>query len=259
LLTKRLHLPGGWLHYFEGGAHHSTTPILFLHGWALAADLFREGLALLAVQRRVIGLDWPGFNGSDWSVAGWRYEDYAGVIAAFADSLALPPYHLVGHSTGGGIAIACAVCYPKQVRSLTLIDSVGIPLTSFWRVLGRKLLEIPAQFIAMPHLEMHGKLVRTVLFNWVFRAANTYHCMQLPLYADEQPYLARLRAPCLVVWGERDGMVPLALGRCLAQAIPGAQWLVLPWCYHEWSILQPQLFARIVANFIGQLESASDS
>ncbi len=253
LHPKRLYLPGGWLYYLEGGeAENARTPALFLHGWALSSALFQDGLECLAAHRRVIGLDWPGFNRSLWSVSHWRYEDYARVIGTFVTRLGLSHYHLVGHSTGGGIAIACAAQYPDQVRSLTLVDSVGIPLASFWRVLGRKILEIPAQFITTPRIRLHLKLWLTALFNFSFRTVNIWHCMQLPLYVDQSSSLSLLRVPSLVVWGENDGMVPLVLGRQIATSILGAQWMVLPRCYHEWCMLHPQLFAQIVESFISQ-------
>jgi len=113
-------------------------------------------------------------------------------------------------------------------------------------------LEIPAQFMAMPYLRRHLQLLLTVLYNFIFRAVNTYHCMQLPLYTNLSAYLSRIRAPSLVVWGEHDGMVPIALGRQLAKNICGATWLALPNAYHEWSLLQPKLFACVVEDFISQ-------
>ncbi|MBN1890509.1 MAG: alpha/beta fold hydrolase [Thermoflexales bacterium] len=252
LLHRKLLLPTGWLHFLDGGATHGAPAVLFLHGWALSSALFSDSLACLSAHRHVIGLDWPGFNGSSASVANWQYEDYAQAIEAYVDQLGLAPYHLVGHSTGGAIAIVLATRCPDNVRSLTLIDSAGIPLKSFWRVLWRKLLEIPAQFVAMPNVRIHLKLASTALFNFVFRAANAYHCMQLPLYADISGYLPLVRVPTLAVWGENDCLVPLSMGQQLTSKIPGASLLVLPRAYHEWSALQPKVFARVVENFVTQ-------
>ncbi len=259
LRRRKLFLPTGWLHFLDGGAindeaplRNGVPPVLFLHGWALSSALFSDSLACLSVHRRVIGLDWPGFNRSSASVANWHYENYAQAIEAFVDQLGLTHYHLVGHSTGGAIAIVLAARCSEHIRSLTLIDSVGLPLKSFWQVFGRKLWEIPAQFVAMPNVRIHLKLLLTALFNFVFRAANTYHCMKLPLYVDLSGYLALVRVPTLAVWGENDGMVPLHMGQQLTSKIPGASLLVLPHAYHEWSALQPELFARVVESFIAQ-------
>jgi pimeloyl-ACP methyl ester carboxylesterase len=250
---RKLLLPTGWHHFLDSGAiNGDAPPVLFLHGWALSSALFSDSLACLSVHRRVIGLDWPGFNRSSIAVANWQYEDYAQAIETFANQLGLDRYHLVGHSTGGAIAIVLAARRPERIRSLTLIDSAGIPLKSFWRVLWRKLLEIPAQFVAMPNVRIHLKLASTALFNFVFRAANAYHCMQLPLYADISGYLPLVRAPTLAVWGENDRLVPLSMGQQLTSKIAGASLLLLPRAYHEWSALQPEVFARVVESFVTQ-------
>lgn len=251
LQRRKLRVPVGWLHYLDSGATRpDVAPVLFLHGWALSSALFYDSLACLAAGRRVIGLDWPGFNTSAGAVAHWGYAHYAQVIEAFVDALGLPPYHLVGHSTGGAIAIVLAARKPEQLRSLTLMDSAGLPLRSFWRVLGRKAAEIPAQWVAMPRVRLHLKLFFTALYNCVFRAVNTYHCMQLPLHVDLSSYLPQVHTPSLVIWGENDRMVPLCLGQQLARGLPGARLVVLPRAYHEWSVLQPELFARLVEGFV---------
>lgn len=251
--SKKLRLPTGWLHYLDGGdSHNDAPPVLFLHGWALSSSLFSDSLERLSMHRRVIGLDWPGFNRSSGSVVNWQYEDYASVIETFVDELGLAQYHVAGHSTGGAIAAVLATRRPAQVRSLILIDSAGIRLESFWRVFRRKAMEIPAQFVAKPHIRIHSKIIFSALFNFVFRATNTYHCMKLPLYHDLSEHLSQISIPSLVIWGENDGMVPLVIGKQLAEKIPGASLLVLPDAYHEWSALKPELFAQVVERFVAQ-------
>src|SRR5512135_591083 len=123
LAEKRQWAGGCRFSYLEGGADDQRAlPLLFLHGWGLAAYTFRGGLERLALHRRVVAPDLPGFHRSLCSTAGWSYDDFARALWALAQALGLARFHLAGHSTGGGIAVALAAGYPEAVASLTLID-----------------------------------------------------------------------------------------------------------------------------------------
>jgi pimeloyl-ACP methyl ester carboxylesterase len=261
LVSKRLRVPlrvaGCRFNYLEGGSESGLPPVLFLHGWSSAAYPFADGLRLLAEHRRVIAPDLPGFNQSLCSTTGWVYEDYADAIFGLARAVNVEAFHLAGHSTGGGVAIMMAARFPQAVRSLTLIDSTGVPLGNRWRVAARKTVELFRQAWAAPLAPQHIPLVTSALGNILFRTRNTWDSLRLPLHLDLRPLLSSVAAPSQVVWAERDATVPLAFGRALAAQLPGAQWICLPGAYHEWSVLRPQLFADTLLSFIRAVEAAS--
>jgi pimeloyl-ACP methyl ester carboxylesterase len=198
----------------------------------------------------VIAPDLPGFHRSLCSTPGWGYEDYARALWALAKALGLARFHLAGHSMGGGIAVALAADYPASVASLTLIDSAGVPVGSAWKFVAGKLLEQPAQAWATGLARQHGPLLTSFLYNALFCTANALHATHLPLHLDVRPQMARVQAPCQVVWGEKDRAIPLAMGRKLAAALPGAALKILPGAYHEWSALRPGWLAQVVEDFI---------
>ncbi len=255
LTEKRQWAAGCRFSYLEGGAQHrEALPLVFLHGWALAGYSFRDGLELLAQRRRVIAPDLPGFHHSLCSTAGWSYDDHARAVWALTQALGLSRFHLAGHSTGGGIAVALAADFPESVASLMLIDSAGVPLGSFWKVLAAKLVEQPAQAWATGLARQHGPLITSFLYDIFLRPANTYHTARLPLKLDVRPQMARVQAPCQLVWGDRDRTLPLALGRELAAALPGAELKILPRSHHEWSALRPDWLRQVVEDFIQPLD-----
>ena len=255
MIEKRQWAGGCQFNYLEGGADQPRAlPLVFLHGWALAGYVYQDGLERLARQRRVIAPDWPGSHRSRCAIPGWRYEDHARAVWALTQALGLTRFHLAGHSTGGGIAVALAADFPENVVSLTLIDSAGVPLRSAGKVLARKLLtEQWAQAWVTRLAPQHGLLVTAFLYNVLFCPASTYQAAQLPLHQDVRPYLARVRAPCQLVWGEQDRTVPLALGQALAAALPGAAFKILPRAYHEWSALCPGVLAQTMEDFMRPL------
>lgn len=258
LISKRLRVAGCRFNYLECGPEEGELPpVLFLHGWASAAYPFADGLRLLAQHRRVVAPDLPGFNQSRCSTAGWAYEDYADAVLGLARALGVEAFHLAGHSTGGGVAITLAARCPQAVKSLTLIDSTGLPLGNRWRVAGRKTLELFQQAWSAGLAPQHIPLVTSALGNMLFRTRNTWNSLRLPLHVDLRYLMSSVAAPCQVVWGERDATVPLALGETLAMHLPGAKFICVPGAYHEWSVLRPQLFAGTLLDFIRAVEAAS--
>jgi pimeloyl-ACP methyl ester carboxylesterase len=254
LTEKRQRAGGCRFNYLEGGTEHrEALPLLFLHGWGLAAYTFRDGLERLARRRRVVAPDLPGFHRSLCSTAGWSYDDFARSLWALAQALGLTRFHLAGHSTGGGIAVALAASYPEAAASLTLIDSAGVPLRKARRFIAGKMVEQPAQAWATHFAPQHWPLLTSFMYDMLLCLPNALHTARLPLHEDLRPQLARVRAPCQLVWGEADRAIPLALGRELAAALPSAPLKILPGAYHEWSVFYPDKLAEIVEEFIAEL------
>ncbi len=251
LVEKHQRVGGCRFSYLEGGAENrSALPLVFLHGWGLAAYTFRDGLERMARHRRIVAPDLPGFHHSRCSTAGWSYDDFARALWALAQALGLARFHLAGHSTGGGVAVALAAGFPEAVASLTLIDSAGVPLGSASKVLANKLVEQPVQAWASRFAPQHWPLFTSFAYDMLLCWQGARHTARLPLHHDLRPQLARVRAPCQLVWGENDRTIPLALGRKLAAALPNTPLKILPRAYHEWSVLCPDQLAQVIEEFI---------
>jgi len=111
--------PLGQAHYIEAGPREGT-PTVLLHQTPRSTDEFAEALPLLAVRRRVIALDTPGYGCSDRVAGEPQVADYAGVVRALLDHLGVAQADLVGHHTGANVAIECAAAWPDRVRRLVL-------------------------------------------------------------------------------------------------------------------------------------------
>jgi pimeloyl-ACP methyl ester carboxylesterase len=110
-------VPSGRLHYVEAGA---GSPILALHQTPRSWDEFRELLPLLAARHRVIAMDTIGFGASDPVAGGGSIEAYAQAAGELLDALGVGEVCVLGHHTGGVIAIELAARRPDQVRDLVL-------------------------------------------------------------------------------------------------------------------------------------------
>lgn len=104
-----------------------APPLLLVHGWLDNAASFSLLAPWLADRFHVIALDLPGHGHSQHLPPGSVYQhvDYVRALLAAVDKLALPRFHLLGHSLGAGVATMLAIAAPERVRALALIEGLG--------------------------------------------------------------------------------------------------------------------------------------
>ena len=112
-------LPHGQVHYAECG--HPTAPaVLLLHQTPRSWAEYRAVLPLLGTRYRAVAMDTAGFGHSDPLPGPASIEGWAAVAARLLDALGIAQAHVVGHHTGGVIAVELAARHGAQVRSLVL-------------------------------------------------------------------------------------------------------------------------------------------
>ena len=123
--TIRVTGPAGALVVDDGGSGRAQ-PVMLLHSlagnssqWATQLAQLRRSRRAVAVNLRGHGKSEPPRNG-DYSITGM-----AGDVAAVVDTLGLKSFVLVGHSMGGGVALAYAGQHPERVARLVLVDPIG--------------------------------------------------------------------------------------------------------------------------------------
>jgi pimeloyl-ACP methyl ester carboxylesterase len=112
-------LPHGQVHYAECGSV-AAPPVLLLHQTPRSWAEYREVLPLLGKRYRAIAMDTAGFGDSDPPPVGPSIEAWAAVAVQLLHALGIADAHVVGHHTGGVIAVELAARYPNRVRSLVL-------------------------------------------------------------------------------------------------------------------------------------------
>jgi pimeloyl-ACP methyl ester carboxylesterase len=109
--------PHGQMHYAELG---EGPAVLLLHQTPRSYDEFRELQPLLAGGYRVIAMDMRGFGLSAPLPAPQTIEAMAEGAFALLDSLGLDQAAVLGHHTGGAVAIEMAAAAPTRVPALVL-------------------------------------------------------------------------------------------------------------------------------------------
>ena len=252
---KVIEFNGFSISYIEGGNESEEHPILFLHGWSVSTEPYREYLELLAQKHWVIAPDLPGFGRSPCSYSLTSYQTYANCILQLVERLNLNRLKLIGHSFGGGVALALAAAIPQAVDSLIVIGSTGIPLSLSDAIAGR-FAELPQQIAQLTWIRLL-KVIQAMGHNLVFRTRHLITGAKIALQEDIRPWLSEIKAPCLVLWGEGDRFTPLKTGYSLVETISNSQLQIVPEGYHEDCMMQPEAIATITLDFLTSTQSVT--
>jgi pimeloyl-ACP methyl ester carboxylesterase len=119
--------PAGRLWVDDGGSGH-LTPVVFIHSLAGSTEQWAPQLAHVRRTRRAVALDLRGHGRSDPARDGkYGPSDYAADVQAILETLRIDRAIVVGHSMGGGVAIALAGQATSRVAGLLLVDPIDDP------------------------------------------------------------------------------------------------------------------------------------
>ncbi len=221
----------------------SGTPLVLIHGFGVSGYTWQRALPYLAQQHEVFVVDLPGYGHSKTHGA-WHLREMAPLLARWLQKLQLPPIALMGHSMGGAIAIHLTAYAPELISRLLLVNAAGIPLQTPLPALATRSLH---SFFQTGNGTLPLPLVRDILQP---RIPLLWQSAQEMKRSDFRAELAHITIPTLIIWGERDVMLPIALGHALQEALPHATFVTMPHCGHRPMLGQPALFSKSVLAFL---------
>ncbi|MEO2034801.1 MAG: acetoin dehydrogenase dihydrolipoyllysine-residue acetyltransferase subunit [Planctomycetaceae bacterium] len=239
------------------------SPVVLVHGFTGNLNNWLFNHAALAEERTVCALDLPGHGLSSKDVGDGSIETLAGVLCDWMDALKLPPAHLVGHSLGGAIVLDTAFRHPERLLSCTLISSAGLGseidvdyLDGVVKTDRRKQLKPWLERLFADPDQVTRQAVDDLLkFKRVDGVRDALTTITGQLTADGQQsvvfrdHLNQLNMPVLVVWGERDQIIPHQHAADLPE---GWQVKVLAECGHMVQMEAALPVNKLVADFIRQ-------
>ena len=225
------------IHYeFYQNVSKSSPTIILIHGFLSSTFSYRRLIPLLNKEFSVLALDLPPFGQSEKSTSfTYSYKNMAAIIEELIVRLQLYKVILVGHSMGGQIALNVANQRPDLVEKIVLLSSSGYMKRS------------PASLIYSSYIPFFHRYVKRFLgkqgvdrnlFNVVHDHSLIDEEMRsgyLQPFNDDKIFMAltrmirhregdlesevlqQIQTPSLLIWGQEDRVVPVAIGKKLHQ------------------------------------------
>ncbi|MEZ4707215.1 MAG: alpha/beta hydrolase [Caldilineaceae bacterium] len=268
IATDFLDTPRMMFHYRAHGAADGL-PMLLLHGsfgssrwWQPFMELLPDEIYAVAPDLRGCGLSAAPADANmlDYEIAAQAQDIYS-----FVQTLGWRDFDLVGHSSGGAIAIEFALQHSEWLNSLTLVDSTPVegvftPLETLellHAMQSDRQLLCNALALLMPSYAAHTEIETDVFFQQLVDDAMQ---MAPPLFTGLAEALGRwnrladagmLRLPALLIRGELDEIISQEAATRTLIALPGANNLeMLRGVGHSPMIEAPLTLAERIIDFI---------
>lgn len=224
--------------YYE--VHGSGEPtLLFVHGWTMSHEVWREQVAVFSKTHRVVTIDLRGFGQSDKPEGDYTLELFADDVDFVIRGLKLEKPVYIGWSMGVSIGLVYAAAHPGSLSKLVLVDGTpmliasgdftdAVPPAMAQQLLGALQTDYAAgtqAFVGIvlpePDTEalkawVHGITLQTtppIALNSIGNAGAR----------DLRPLLSQIRTPTLIVYGDQDQLCLPAASRYMHAQIGGAE------------------------------------
>lgn len=250
------HVDDVHVRYWRAG--QNGTPVLLVHGFGASVEWWERNVAAMAAHHRVYALDLPGFGRSERLPEMLSLSLAADFVRCFLEAVEVPRAHVVGNSLGGLIAMQFSLQFSEAVDHLVLVGPAGFDRQVHWvfrlislPLLGRWLAGPDRRKLEMFHRHFVHADTSWLTADWLDRvhvlaalpsAPEMLHdvarvgvnlggikaSVLRPLH-EELPTLA---TPTLIVWGDRDRLVPPTQAEIGRRLLPNARVHIFPGCGH---------------------------
>jgi pimeloyl-ACP methyl ester carboxylesterase len=251
--------------------------LLLVHGIAGSSRTWREVMPALAENHEVIAPDLLGHGESAKPAGDYSLGAYASGLRDFLGVLGVPRATVVGHSFGGGVAMQLAYQHPELCERLVLVASGGLGREVSWML---RLLAVPGSEVLMPLLfpsflrnrgndlgrRLHDVGIRSARIDEMWRSyasladspnrsafLRTLRAVVAPrgqvVSAMDRLYLAAA-LPTLIVWGDRDDIIPVAHAHAAHAAIPASRLEIFAGAAHFPHAERPSKFVAVLSDFV---------
>jgi len=254
-VEEKLTVNGTAIRLMRGG-REGAPPLVFLHGagghtgWMSFLDRLAEDFAVFAPEH-------PGFGQSDDPPWLDDVGDLAYFYLDFLAALGLRDVHLVGTSLGGWIAAELAVRNDTRLKSLALVGAVGItangkPIDDIFRISVEENLR---RFYADSERAARrlGDMAKIDAMLYAKNRSTVTRLAYNPRFHNPglAKWLHRISVPTLLIYGDKDGLVPPAFGEAYQAAIPGSRFVILKDAGHAPFDEQREAFLQTLGDFLG--------
>ena len=256
-------------------AEGSGPIVVLIHGIGASLEIWDWTFPALRDRFTAVAFDYPGFGASDPLPWAYSPEGAAATVTAFLDAMGIRAAFLIGSSLGGAIATMTAGLAPERVEGLMLVAPGGFGRglnllmrlqTSPW--LGDGLVALAGRFprlalrevfadrrrIPDELVEVTRRNARRPVANQSYlkalRRAATLLGIRPEMVAAVRSAARRIIAPTLIVWGDRDRIIPPDQATVAAHSIRGSRLHMMTGLGHIPFVEAPEVFNTAAMAFL---------
>lgn len=261
------------IHTLVAGAE-TSPPVILLHGYPANCQLWRRCIPALAERFRVYAPDLPGHGKSDKPLdVDYDLNFLVGFLLDFCEAMSLERVSLVAHDFGGMVGLGFAVRHPERVARFVVMDTgpyaewpflcrlaIGLaskPFFARWMLTRVGFALAMKLFLVQNAGVVNSEVVDIHRAPWIEDSATRQafsHVVGVPPVRLVEPRerLRSIAAPTLILWAEKDRVLPASIARELQGDIPNAELATVPDCGHFLHEEQPELIVEHLARFLGE-------
>jgi len=238
---------GQLVHLRDVGPRDDPEPLVLIHGTSASLHTWEGWAKALSARRRVISFDLPGFGLTGPNAgADYRGDTYARFVLDLMDQLKVQRFAVAGNSLGGEVAWRTALMAPQRVTKLILVDAAGPDFESDSVPVGFLVARVPVLNRVFDWVLPRPMVVASVrnvygdpsrvndalidrYYELALREGNRRALVQRLRQNQRGQDAERIREltlPTLILWGGRDRLVPLSVGRQFNKDIAGSELVV---------------------------------
>lgn len=265
ITIKNIYLPNQVkLPYIEQG-NPSGLSVILLHGYADSWRSFERVLPYLPVSIHTFAITQRGHGDASRPASGYRIHDFVSDLEAFLKAIHIKAAVIAGGSSGGFIARRFAIDHPQHTLGLVLISS---PLTlgdkpsvmDLWNSTISKLTDpIDPGFVrefteSTVAQSVPKEFIDTLVNESLKVPARVWKETFKGLLEDDSfKELDRIKAPTLVIWGNKDSTVSRNDQETFVSKIEDSRLVIYPSAGHALYCEEPAQFASDITTFVEDL------
>lgn len=233
--------------FFPNLSANDKPLLVFIHGFLSSSFCYRKLIPLLQKDFSILNIDIPPFGESDKRKnVLYSYTHMAFIVKSLIKKLKYSKAILIGHSMGGQIALYAAKNFPELIDQLVLLCSSSylpktkkslrfatyLPFSTSW--IKRRLASQGVSHNLLTCVHDHTLIDEEMIqgYEKPFKNKEIFHALKKFARDREgdlqKSELQQILTPTLLLWGEKDKVVPLHKGETLHKDLPNSKLIVYP-------------------------------
>jgi len=227
------------------------NPFLILHGWGSNSLKWQEtGKILKEKGFKVIVPDLPGFGKSEEPKKPWSIKDYSQWLLHFIEKcpeIDEEKFYLLGHSFGGALAVFFALNNSEKIKKIFLVAAACIRR----KTIKKKIFKTGAKFFKVFNFLPFYNLFRRAFYKFIIRKSDYPRLKGIMKQSylqvigkDLSSELESLDLPCVVIWGDKDDVLPLKDAYLIHKKIKNSKLVIIPGEDHDLEQRNPEILVQ---------------